>query len=79
MKKDVFERKWNQIRGESKVWWGKLTDDDLDQVGGKLDVLAGLLQKRYSFTHQRAIKEIEEHLTEYDASMDRKTEPSPGR
>ena len=37
MNKDVFEGKWKQIRGQSKEWWGKLTHDDLERVGGKYD------------------------------------------
>jgi hypothetical protein len=31
------------MRGQAKVWWGKLTDDDLEKVGGKFDKLIGLL------------------------------------
>ena len=37
MNDDIFEGKWKQIRGQAKVWWGKLTDDDLDKVDGKFD------------------------------------------
>jgi uncharacterized protein YjbJ (UPF0337 family) len=40
MNKDIFEGKWKQMRGQAKVWWGKLTDDDLDKVEGKYDKLA---------------------------------------
>ena len=36
MNKNIFEGNWKQIRGQAKDWWGKLTDDDLDQVDGKL-------------------------------------------
>jgi uncharacterized protein YjbJ (UPF0337 family) len=54
MNNDVFEGKWKQMRGQAKVWWGKLTDDDLEQVGGKLDKLIGLLQERYGYTRQQA-------------------------
>ena len=39
MNKDVFEGKWKQMRGEAKVWWGKLTDDDLDKVAGQVRCL----------------------------------------
>ena len=79
MDKEVFKRKWNQIRGEAKVWWSKLTDDDLDQAAGRFDIFTDLLQKKYGYTRQRAIDEIEKHVKEYDANMNRKTEPSPGR
>jgi len=69
MNKDIFEGKWKQIRGESKAWWGKLTDDDLDRAAGKFDVLAGLLQEKYCYTRQRAAEEIDKRVTEYEASL----------
>ena len=57
MNKDIFEGKWKQMRGQAKVWWGKLTDDDLDKVEGKYDKLIGLLQEKYGYTHQQAEEE----------------------
>ncbi len=59
MNNNVIEGKWKQIRGEAKVWWGKLTDDDLEQVSGNIDKLTGLLQKKYGYTLQQAQEEIE--------------------
>jgi len=75
MNNDVFEGKWKQIRGQSKAWWGKLTDDDLDRAAGKLDVFAGLLQEKYGYTRQRAADEIDKRVTEYETSLKKKTEP----
>jgi len=57
MNKNIFEGKWKQIRGQAKGWWGKLTDDDLDQVNGKFDKLIGLLQEKYGYTQQQAEEE----------------------
>ena len=52
MNTDILEGKWKQIRGEAKAWWGKLTDNDLDRVAGKFDVLVGLLQEKYGYTRE---------------------------
>jgi uncharacterized protein YjbJ (UPF0337 family) len=79
LNKDVFEGKWKQIRGEAKSWWGKLTDDDLERAAGKFDVLAGLLQEKYGYTRQRAAEEIDRHVSEYEARLQGKTVPAPGR
>ena len=79
MNKDVLEGKWKQVRGEAKAWWGKLTDDDLDRAAGKLDVLAGLLQEKYGYTHQRAVDEIDKRVTAYEAGMRAKTAPLRSR
>ena len=77
MNKDVFNGKWKQIRGEAKAWWGKLTDDDLDRAAGKFDVFTGLLQEKYGYSHQRAVDEIDKHVTAYETKMKSKTEPTP--
>jgi uncharacterized protein YjbJ (UPF0337 family) len=59
MNSDVFEGKWKQMRGEAKMWWGKLTDDDMERVGGKYDKLIGLLQEKYGYTRQQAVQEFD--------------------
>jgi len=73
--KDIVEGKWKQIRGEAKAWWGKLTDDDLDRAAGKFDVLAGLLQEKYGYSRERAADEIDKRVTDFEARLERKTEP----
>ena len=79
MNKDIFEGQWKQIQGETKAWWGKLTDDDLKRVAGKFDVFVGLLQEKYGYTRQRAVDEIDKRMTEYEASLKMKTAPVPGK
>lgn len=62
MNKDVLSGKWKQLRGTVKEKWGRLTDDDLDQIDGQLDRLMGALQERYGWARDRAEKEINEQL-----------------
>ena len=76
MNKDILEGKWKQMRGEAKVWWGKLTDDDLDRAAGKFEVLAGILQEKYGYTREAAADEIEKRVTTYEASMKKTTQPT---
>ena len=79
MNKDVFVGKWTQVRGQAKVWWGKLTDDDLDKVAGRFDMFIGLLQEKYGYSRAHAEQEIEKHVTELESNLNRKTEPTRGR
>lgn len=58
MNNNEFEGKWKQIHGKAKVWWAKLTDDDLKKVGGKFEILIGLLQEKYGLTQQQAEQEF---------------------
>jgi uncharacterized protein YjbJ (UPF0337 family) len=66
MNRDILAGKWKQLRGELKTWWGKLSDDDLDRIGGQKDRLIGLLQERYGYAREHAEQEVERRLQEYD-------------
>jgi uncharacterized protein YjbJ (UPF0337 family) len=66
MNSDILEGKWKQLRGEIRDKWGQLTDDELDQIAGKRDKLAGLLQERYGYTRMEAEKEIDAFLDEWE-------------
>lgn len=67
MNKDEFEGKWKQIRGQARVWWGKLTDDDVDKVAGKYESFIGLIQEKYGYTREHAEKEYDRRIAEYEA------------
>lgn len=68
MNEDIFEGKWKQAKGQVREWWGQLTDDDLEQIGGKKDQLLGKLQERYGWTRARAEEEVGRRLKDYQAA-----------
>jgi len=74
--KDTFEGKWKQVRGKAKVWWGKLSDDDLDKASGHFEVFVGLLQEKYGYSREAAEQEIEKRVSELESDLNRKTEPA---
>jgi len=76
MNKDVFEGKWKQLRGQAKEWWGKLTDDDLERVGGKYDTFVGLIQEKYGYTRERAEEEIDRRTAEHKARQEKVAAPA---
>ena len=76
MNKDIFEGKWKQMRGQAKDWWGKLTDDDLERVGGKFDQFVGLLQEKYGYTRERAEEEINRRTAEHEAQQKKAAVPT---
>ncbi|MDK4716062.1 CsbD family protein [Rhizobium sp. CNPSo 4039] len=43
-----------------KEQWGKLTDDDLDQIAGKRDQLEGKIQERYGLAKDRAKSDVDD-------------------
>ena len=72
MENFVIKGHWKQIRGKAKTWWGKLTDDDLDNIDGKYDQLLGKLQIRYGFTKKKAAQEINKRLNELKKATEMK-------
>ena len=55
---DRIEGNWKQFKGNAKQQWGKLTDDQLDVIGGKRDNLAGKIQESYGITKEAAEAQI---------------------
>jgi len=59
MNADQLKGKWHQMKGEAKVQWGKLTDDDLEQINGNAEKLVGRIQERYGYAREKAAREVE--------------------
>jgi uncharacterized protein YjbJ (UPF0337 family) len=49
---------WNQVKGEVKKQWGKLTDDDFTKINGERDKLVGRIQERYGYAKDQAEREV---------------------
>ena len=59
MNKDIAEGKWKQLKGKVKEQWGKLTDDEIDEMNGHADQLAGKIQEKYGVTKEEAEEQAE--------------------
>jgi uncharacterized protein YjbJ (UPF0337 family) len=55
-----IEGNWKQFKGKVKETWGELTDDELDQIAGKRDVLLGKIQEKYGIAQDEADKRIKD-------------------
>ena len=62
---DFFAAKWQQMRGTLRSWWGKLSDDDWERIGGQKDRLIGMLQEKYGYAKDMALREVERRFQEY--------------
>lgn len=65
MNADIFQGKWEEIKGHIKQAWGKLTDDDLEVIQGNQQEIYGKLQKYYGYTKDEAEKEIKNFKKRY--------------
>ena len=66
MNQNILEGKWMQLRGSVREKWGELTYDELDQIAGKRDKMAGVLQERYGYSELEVEREIDDFLEHWD-------------
>jgi uncharacterized protein YjbJ (UPF0337 family) len=69
MNRDLLKGNLLQVKGLAKVWWGRLTDDDLEKVGVEIDKIIGLIQEKYGYTSEQAQQEFNQRIAEYEASL----------
>lgn len=60
---DIIKGMWKQIKGDARTEWGKLTDDDWDQIAGNRDKLIGRLQEEYGWQQNEAERKVDEWVS----------------
>jgi uncharacterized protein YjbJ (UPF0337 family) len=65
MQSNEMEGKWQQLKGEVRSRWGKLTDDDIERIAGSKDKLIGALQERYGYIWDEARQMVDRYLDEH--------------
>jgi uncharacterized protein YjbJ (UPF0337 family) len=67
MNEDILKGQWNQVKGNLRKQWGRLTDDDIDQIKGERDVLLGKLQEYYGKNRDENERDVDRWLEGYKA------------
>lgn len=49
---------WTRLMDAARQRWDRLTEDDVQSVRGNTERLISVLQTRYGFARQQAIKEL---------------------
>ncbi len=58
------ERSWAKYKGwmgaisDTQEHWDKLTDDDIQEIDGRREVLIGKLQTRYAISQEEAARQV---------------------
>jgi uncharacterized protein YjbJ (UPF0337 family) len=60
---DIIKGKWNQLKGDARTQWGKLTDSDWEQIAGQKDKLVGKLQEHYGWNRVEAEREVDDYFS----------------
>jgi uncharacterized protein YjbJ (UPF0337 family) len=58
MNSDTLKGQWTQLKGSIREQWGKLTNDDLDQIQGHSERLIGKIQERYGMARDEAERQV---------------------
>ena len=81
--RDKIQGNWKQLSGSVRHEWGQLTHNDVEQVKGDVEVLAGKIQEHYGVTKAEARKQIDQwaskfhsHKTEQSSSDTSADEPA---
>ena len=69
MNRDTLQGQWMQLKGKVQQQWGKLTDDDLDQIQGNQEMLVGRLQERYGRSREEIEKELDSRFAQWQEPM----------
>jgi uncharacterized protein YjbJ (UPF0337 family) len=73
---DTIEGQWKQFKGRARQAWSKLTDDDLANLNGKREQLAGKIQERYGIQKQEAERQIDDWIARLDSSDRKNSSPT---
>lgn len=57
---DTIEGNWKEFRGRVREQWGRLTNDEVDVIGGRRDKLVGKLQEHYGIAREEAERQVRE-------------------
>jgi len=63
---DRLKGDWMQLKGKVRQKWSKLTDDDMNLIGGKGEELLGRLQHHYGYKKDEAEREVDGFLKNID-------------
>ncbi|HVW27053.1 MAG TPA: CsbD family protein [Polyangiaceae bacterium] len=67
---DHIQGNWRELRGKLRSKWAKLTDDDLENIAGKKDILLGRLQQHYGIKKDEAERQLDAFLNDASPKSD---------
>src|SRR5262249_16087954 len=66
MDSNDLQAKWNELKGEIRSQWGKLTDDDIERIAGNKDRLIDMVQERYGYVWDEARQMVDRYLDDFN-------------
>lgn len=60
------EGQWKTLKAKARQKWGKLTNDDIEQIRGRRDELIARLQKRYGDERDDLERQVDDWVRTID-------------
>lgn len=70
-----FEGKWTEIKGGIRNLWGKITDDELEQIKGNITEVSGLVEEKYGETKEEIKQKLTNLMNSFDNDSDKNISP----
>jgi len=58
----TIEGQWNKVRDKIHTRWGKITEEDVEQINGNHDQLINMLEKRHGIPKEEAEDQLQRYL-----------------
>ncbi len=62
---DRIQGNWKQLSGGVRHEWGKLMHNDVEEIKGDVEMLAGKIEERYGVTKAEARRQIEHWVIQF--------------
>jgi uncharacterized protein YjbJ (UPF0337 family) len=80
MKEDILKSRWTRLKGQLRRQWDRLTEDDVEDIGGDREVLLGMLQEYYGRNRSQSERDLQRWLDAQAAAVPKdrpRVKPAP--
>ena len=75
LNREQIHIKWNEIKVGIKTLWGRLTDDELEQVKGNVFEVSEIVEEKYGETKEEIKMKLDRLLDSFDNETDKDISP----
>lgn len=76
---NFIKGKWEELKGDVRQAWGKLTEDEVEKTKGDIQALAGLIQQKYGMAQEEARNKVNEFFRKFSSDSTPKSKNEKDR
>ena len=63
--RDIAEGRWKNLKGKVREFWGRFTDDEVNELDGRFEQLTGKVQEKYGLAKNEAAEQVNDFLDRF--------------